>query len=86
MKIAFTEAGWDDYLWFQQNDRKRLKRINALIKDTIRNPFEGLGKPEPLKAELTEYWAGCAGWTSGFDLTINTWFASHYLGIKSYSF
>jgi toxin YoeB len=35
MKIAFTEAGWEDYLWFQQNDHKRLKRINALIKDTI---------------------------------------------------
>ena len=53
MKISFTEAGWEDYLWFQQNDRKRLKRINALIKDTIRNPFEGLGKPEPLKSELS---------------------------------
>ena len=53
MKIAFTEAGWEDYLWFQQNDRKRLKRINALIKDTVRNPFEGLGKPEPLKSELS---------------------------------
>ena len=52
MKIAFTEAGWEDYLWFQQNDRKRLKRINALIKDTIRNPFEGLGKPEPLPSAL----------------------------------
>ena len=35
MKIAFTEAGWEDYLWFQKNDRKRLKRINALFKDTI---------------------------------------------------
>jgi len=57
MKIAFTEAGWEDYLWFQQNDRKRLKRINALIKDTIRNPFEGLGKPEPLKSELSGYWS-----------------------------
>ena len=57
MKIAFTEAGWEDYLWFQQNDRKRLKRINALIKDTVRNPFEGLGKPEPLKSELSGYWS-----------------------------
>ena len=57
MKIAFTEAGWEDYLWFQQNDRKWLKRINALIKDAIRNPFEGLGKPEPLKSELSGYWS-----------------------------
>ena len=57
MKIAFTEAGWEDYLWFQENDRKRLKRINALIKDAIRNPFEGLGKPEPLKSDLSGYWS-----------------------------
>ncbi len=57
MKIAFTEAGWEDYLWFQQNDRKRLKRINALIKDVIRNPFDGLGKPEPLKSDLSGYWS-----------------------------
>ncbi len=57
MKIAFTESGWEDYLWFQQNDRKRLKRINALIKDVIRNPFEGLGKPEPLKSDLSGYWS-----------------------------
>jgi len=50
MKITFTETGWEDYLWFQENDPKRLRRINALIKDAIRNPFEGLGKPKPLKA------------------------------------
>ena len=57
MKIAFTESGWKDYLWFQNSDRKLLKRINALIKDAIRNPFEGLGKPEPLKSELSGYWS-----------------------------
>jgi toxin YoeB len=57
MKVAFTETGWKDYLWFQQNDRKRLKRINELIKDAIRNPFEGLGKPEPLKSDLSGYWS-----------------------------
>jgi len=57
MKIAFTETGWKDYLWFQENDRKRLRRINALVKDAIRNPFEGLGKPEPLKSELSGYWS-----------------------------
>ncbi len=57
MKLTFTEAGWDDYLWFQDTDKKLLKRINLLIKDTLRNPFEGIGKPEPLKANLSGYWS-----------------------------
>ncbi len=57
MKITFTEAGWNDYLWFQDTDKKLLKRINLLIKDTLRNSFEGLGKPEPLKANLSGYWS-----------------------------
>ena len=45
MKIAFTESGWNDYLWFNENDRKLLKRINLLIKDALRSPFAGIGKP-----------------------------------------
>lgn len=57
MKLTFTEAGWNDYLWFQDTDKKLLKRINLLIKDTLRNPFEGVGKPEPLKANLSGYWS-----------------------------
>jgi toxin YoeB len=57
MKLAFTEVGWDDYLWFQENDPKLLKRINELIKDAKRNPFKGLGKPEPLKSNLSGYWS-----------------------------
>lgn len=57
MKLGFTPAAWEDYLWFQAQDRKLLKRINLLIKDTLRSPFEGIGKPEPLKAELTGYWS-----------------------------
>jgi toxin YoeB len=57
MKLIFTESGWEDYLWFQENDRKLLKRINALIKNAIRTPSEGLGRPEPLKADLSGYWA-----------------------------
>lgn len=57
MKLTFTEAGWDDYLWFQDTDKKLLKRINLLIKDALRNPFEGIGKPEPLKANLSGYWS-----------------------------
>jgi toxin YoeB len=57
MKLTFTPSAWDDYLWFQDHDRKLLKRINSLIKDTVRAPFEGIGKPEPLKADLSGYWS-----------------------------
>ncbi len=57
MKLVFTESGWADYLWFQEKDRPLLKRINQLIKDALRTPFEGLGKPEPLKADLAGYWS-----------------------------
>ena len=57
MKLAFTESAWQDYLWFQEHNRPLLKRINALIKDTQRNPFGGLGKPEPLKSDLSGYWS-----------------------------
>jgi toxin YoeB len=57
MKIAFTETGWTDYLWFLEFDRKLLKRINLLIKDASRSPFEGIGKPEPLKGDLSGYWS-----------------------------
>lgn len=57
MKISFTEKSWSDYLWFQDNDKKLLKRVNLLIKEILRNPFEGIGKPEPLKANLSGYWS-----------------------------
>lgn len=57
MNIVFTEAAWKDYLWFQEHNRQLLKRINDLIKDAQRTPFEGLGKPEPLKGELSGYWS-----------------------------
>ena len=57
MKLTFTDLRWSDYVWFQENERKLLKRINTLIKDIKRTPFEGLGKPEPLKSDLTGYWA-----------------------------
>jgi len=57
MKLGFTPAAWEDYLWFQEHDRKLLKRINLLIKDVLRTPFSGIGKPEPLKADLTGYWS-----------------------------
>jgi len=56
MKIAFTESGWNDYLWFNEHNRKLLKRINLLIKNVLRSPF-GIGKPEPLKGDLSGYWS-----------------------------
>ena len=52
MKICFTEQGWKDYLYWQGQDKKTLKRINTLIKDMQRNPFQGIGKPEPLLWEF----------------------------------
>ena len=48
---------WQDYLWFQEHNRPLLKRINDLIKDAQRSPFRGLGKPEPLRGELSGYWS-----------------------------
>lgn len=57
MNVVFTETAWNDYLWFQEKDRQLLKRINRLIEDTKRHPFEGVGKPERLKADLSGYWS-----------------------------
>lgn len=57
MNITFTESAWEDYLWLQDNDKKLLKRVNLLIKDILRNPFEGIGKPELLKANLSGFWS-----------------------------
>ncbi|MBS1251933.1 MAG: Toxin YoeB [Anaerolineales bacterium] len=57
MRLVFTESAWQDYLWFQEKDRRLLKRINKLIRGTLRMPFEGLGKPEQLKADLSGYWS-----------------------------
>lgn len=57
MNIEFTTEGWNDYLWFQQNDKAGLKRINLLIKAIQPEPFEGVGKPEPLKHNLSGLWS-----------------------------
>ncbi len=57
MKITFTKIAWEDYLSWQQEDKKILKKINALIKEIMRTPLEGRGKPEPLKYDLTGYWS-----------------------------
>ena len=57
MIIAWTENAWNDYLYWQKVDKKILKRINDLVKDIKRHPFEGLGSPEPLKHNWTRYWS-----------------------------
>ncbi len=57
MKISFHEHAWEDYLYWQQQDKRVLKRINTLIKAICREPFTGIGKPEPLKYTLSGYWS-----------------------------
>jgi toxin YoeB len=57
MKLIFMSTGWDDYLYWQVTDRKILKKINALIKEIQRSPFQGNGKPEPLKHDLAGWWS-----------------------------
>ena len=57
MKLIFSENAWEDYLYWQKIDKKILKRINLLIQDIKRSPFEGIGKPEPLKYDLSGYWS-----------------------------
>lgn len=57
MILAFTDHAWEDYLYWQQTDKKVLKRVNALIQNTQRTPFEGLGDPEPLKHQLSGFWS-----------------------------
>ena len=55
--VLFTAEAWDDYVFWQSQDRKTLRRINQLIKDAQRSPFEGIGKPEPLKSNLSGFWS-----------------------------
>jgi len=57
MKIVFSKNSWEDYLSWQTEDRKVLKKINELIKDIQRTPYDGIGKPEPLKYDLTGLWS-----------------------------
>jgi len=56
MKIVFAPEAWEDYLHWQGTDRRVVRRIHELIKDTIRDPFVGIGKPEPLRYHLSGYW------------------------------
>ncbi len=57
MKIIFSKNSWEDYTSWQYEDKKMLKKINDLIKDIQRTPFEGSGKPEPLKYDLAGFWS-----------------------------
>lgn len=57
MKIVFSERAWDEYLYWQKADRKLLDRINQLIREIKRQPFSGIGKPEPLRHGLKGYWS-----------------------------
>lgn len=57
MRVVFMSDAWEDYLHWQQNDKSTLKKINALIKESMRTPFEGTGKPEALKENLKGFWS-----------------------------
>ena len=56
-QLSFLDQAWDEYLYWQTQDKKTLKRINQLIKDIMRDPFDGIGKPEPLKSSYSGYWS-----------------------------
>lgn len=56
-QLTWTDTAWNDYLYWQTQDKKTIKRINKLIKECMRNPFEGIGKPEPLKENLSGLWS-----------------------------
>ena len=57
MELVWQKHAWEDYLYWQKNDKQKVKRINELIKDCQRNKFEGIGKPEPLKENLSGLWS-----------------------------
>jgi toxin YoeB len=57
MKYVFVDESWEDYLYWQKTDKKLLKRINQLLKDIARHPFDGIGKPEPLKHKYQGFWS-----------------------------
>ena len=57
MKLVFADQAWDDYLYWQKHDRRMVERINNLIREIQREPFSGIGKPEPLKHALAGFWS-----------------------------
>jgi len=69
--LAWTDDAWSDYVYWQGQDKKTLKRINKLITDTKRSPFEGIGKPEPLKENLSGFWSRRVDESNRLVYTIN---------------
>jgi toxin YoeB len=57
MRLIFADAAWEDYLYWQKQDRKMIERINKMIQEVMREPFTGVGKPEPLKHALAGFWS-----------------------------
>ena len=57
MNYVFVDESWEDYLYWQKTDKKKVKKINDLLKDISRNPFDGIGKPEPLKHKYSGFWS-----------------------------
>jgi toxin YoeB len=57
MKLIFSEQAWEDYCHWQEHDRKLLRRLNGLIRECTRTPFDGTGKPEPLRGSLSGWWS-----------------------------
>lgn len=57
MRYVFVDESWEDYLYWQSTDKKKLKKINELLKDIARNPFDGIGKSEPLKHKYSGFWS-----------------------------
>ncbi len=57
MELIFLSTGWEDYLYWQKTDKKMLERINSLVKDCLRAPYQGIGKPESLKGNLSGWWS-----------------------------
>mgnify|MGYP003811493369 CR=1 FL=1 len=57
MKLIFADEAWDDYLYWQKQDKRMVERIDKLISETQREPFSGIGKPEPLKHALSDFWS-----------------------------
>jgi toxin YoeB len=57
VNIQFSSKGWEDYLYWQETDKKTLKKLHELMKDVSRSPYEGIGKPEPLKHALRGFWS-----------------------------
>ena len=57
MRLQWHRDAWDDYLYWQKTDKKMVQRINELIRDALRHPFDGIGKPEPLKGDFSGFWS-----------------------------